>query len=38
MVDLTEFKERFRSLGADPTESEYRKTLVDVTRAYATAD
>jgi len=37
-VDLTEFKERFRSLGADPTESEYRKTLVDVTRAYATAD
>ncbi len=37
-VDLSAFKQRFRSLGSDPTESEYRKTLVDVTRAYAAAD
>jgi len=37
-VDLTAFKERFKSLGSDPSESEYRKTLVDVTRAYATAE
>ena len=37
-VELTEFKERFKSLGTDPSESEYRKTLVDVTRAYATAE
>jgi len=37
-VDLTGFKQRFKSLGADPSESEYRKALVDVTRAYATAD
>ena len=37
-VDLAAFKERFRSLGDDPSESEYRKALVDVTRAYATAE
>ena len=37
-VDMEAFKNRFKSLGADPTESEYRKTLVDVTRAYATAE
>jgi hypothetical protein len=37
-VDLAEFKDRFKSLGSDPTESEYRKALVDVTRAYATAE
>jgi hypothetical protein len=34
-VDLAEFKHRFRSLAEDPTESDYRKALVDVTRAYA---
>jgi hypothetical protein len=34
-VELPAFKERFRSLAADPTESDYRKALVDVTRAYA---
>ena len=37
-VDLAAFKNRFKSLGTDPSESEYRKTLVDVTRAYATAE
>jgi len=37
-VDLEAFKQRFKSLGSDPSESEYRKTLVDVTRAYATAE
>jgi len=37
-VNLEAFKQQFKSLGADPTESEYRKTLVDVTRAYATAE
>jgi len=37
-VDLEAFKHRFKSLGADPSESEYRKALVDVTRAYATAE
>jgi hypothetical protein len=37
-VDLAAFKKRFKSLGSDPSESEYRKTLVDVTRAYATAE
>jgi hypothetical protein len=37
-VDLAAFKQRFKSLGSDPSESEYRKTLVDVTRAYATAE
>jgi hypothetical protein len=34
-VDLAAFKHRFRSLARDPDESEYRKALVDVTRAYA---
>jgi hypothetical protein len=33
-VRLDEFKRRFRELGADPSESDYRKALVDVTRAY----
>jgi len=37
-VDLTAFKRRFRSLAPDPSESEYRKALVDVTRAYAGGD
>ncbi|MFO7833719.1 MAG: DUF5781 family protein [Halohasta sp.] len=37
-VDLAAFKQRFKSLGDEPSESEYRKTLVDVTRAYATAE
>ncbi|WP_257299777.1 DUF5781 family protein [Haloarchaeobius sp. FL176] len=34
-VSLEEFKSRFVSLVDDPTESEYRKALVDVTRAFA---
>jgi hypothetical protein len=34
-VDLGTFRETFRSLRSDPDESEYRKALVDVTRAYA---
>jgi hypothetical protein len=34
-VAFDEFREEFRSLADDPDESEYRKTLVDVTRAYA---
>ncbi len=34
-VDLAAFKRRFRTLVPDPDESEYRKALVDVTRAYA---
>ena len=33
-VPLKRFKRHFRSLGTDPGESEYRKTLVDVTREY----
>ena len=37
-VNLEAFKRQFKSLGVDPSESEYRKTLVDVTRAYATAE
>jgi len=36
-IGLDAFKRRFRSLAADPTESDYRKELVDVTRAYATS-
>ncbi len=35
-VDLGAFKRRFAELVDDPSESEYRKALVDVTRAYAT--
>ncbi|MDS0279480.1 DUF5781 family protein [Halomicroarcula sp. S1AR25-4] len=34
-VDLVEFKRHFESLAPDPDESEFRKALVDVTRAYA---
>jgi hypothetical protein len=34
-IGLDRFKRRFRSLARDPDESEYRKALVDVTRAYA---
>jgi hypothetical protein len=34
-VDVDGFKARFRSLAVDPTESDYRKALVDVTRRYA---
>ena len=37
-VDLAGFKQRFKTLGDDPTESEYRKSLVEMTRAYATAE
>jgi hypothetical protein len=33
-VGLDGFKRRFRELAADPTESDFRKALVDVTRAY----
>jgi hypothetical protein len=33
-IDLDAFKRRFRSLGADPSPSDYRKALVDATRAY----
>jgi hypothetical protein len=34
-IDLAEFKRRFRSLSPEPDESEFRKALVDATRAYA---
>ena len=34
-VRFDTFKQYFRSLARDPEESEYRKTLVDVTREYA---
>jgi hypothetical protein len=34
-VDLQDFKRRFGGLAPDTDESEYRKALVDVTRAYA---
>jgi hypothetical protein len=34
-IDLAAFKHRFRSLTADPDESQYRKALVDATREYA---
>jgi hypothetical protein len=37
-VDFGGFKRRFKDLHDDPDESEYRKALVDVTRAYATAE
>jgi hypothetical protein len=33
-IDLDAFKRRFRSLGADPSPSDYRRALVDATRAY----
>ncbi|MFA9515739.1 DUF5781 family protein [Halopenitus sp. H-Gu1] len=34
-IDVANFKRRFLSLGPDPSESDYRKALVDATRAYA---
>jgi hypothetical protein len=34
-IDLDTFKDRFRSLVAEPTRSDYRKALVEVTRLYA---
>ncbi|ESS06698.1 MAG: hypothetical protein A07HB70_00968 [uncultured archaeon A07HB70] len=34
-VDVAAFRRRFRELAADPSESEHRKALVDLTRAYA---
>ncbi|MFB6108938.1 MAG: DUF5781 family protein [Haloplanus sp.] len=34
-VGLQAFKRRFRTLADDPTESDFRKALVDVTREYA---
>ncbi len=34
-VSQATFKRQFRGLAADPTESDYRKALVDVTREYA---
>mgnify|MGYP000158478234 CR=1 FL=1 len=34
-VSVDTFKRHFLDLGDDPTESEYRKSLVDVTREYA---
>jgi hypothetical protein len=34
-INLTEFKSHFAGLSRDPDESEFRKSLVDVTRAYA---
>ena len=37
-VSLSRFKHHFRSLAADPDESEYRKALVDVTREYVIND
>jgi hypothetical protein len=36
-IDLSAFKERFRTLARDTDESEYRQDLVDLTQAYATA-
>jgi hypothetical protein len=37
-VSLAAFKRRFAALGDDPSESEFRKTLVETARAYAAAD
>jgi hypothetical protein len=37
-VRLDDFRRRFRSLVDDPTESDYRKALVDVTRSYVLDD
>jgi hypothetical protein len=34
-ISLSGFKRRFESLGPEPGESEYRRALVDATRAYA---
>jgi hypothetical protein len=36
-ISLEQFKGRFASLARDPSESDYRKALVDVTREYAAA-
>jgi hypothetical protein len=33
-VSMASFRQQFRSLGRDPDASEYRKTLVDLTREY----
>mgnify|MGYP000459968218 CR=1 FL=1 len=35
-LGLDEFRERFRTLAREPTESEFREALVDLTRTYAT--
>ena len=37
-VSLAGFKGRFAALGDDPSESEFRKSLVETARAYAAAD
>ncbi|MFB6298608.1 MAG: DUF5781 family protein [Salinirussus sp.] len=37
-TDLERFKREFRTLAEDPDESEFRKALVDLTRAYAAGD
>ncbi|HET7324573.1 MAG TPA: DUF5781 family protein [Halococcus sp.] len=34
-IDLAAFKHRFRTLTTDPSESQYRKALVEATREYA---
>ncbi|WP_096390691.1 DUF5781 family protein [Halopenitus persicus] len=34
-IDVPDFKRRFLALGPNPSESDYRKALVDATRAYA---
>ncbi|MFQ3293603.1 MAG: hypothetical protein ACI9PP_002257 [Halobacteriales archaeon] len=36
-VNVDRFKRQFSTLGVDPTASEYRKSLVDVTRSYVLA-
>jgi len=36
-VSLSGFKRQFAALGEDPSESEFRKSLVELTREYATA-
>ncbi|MFB6107095.1 MAG: DUF5781 family protein [Halobacteriaceae archaeon] len=36
-IDLGAFKRRFRDLGPDPDESEYRRALADVVRTYVDA-
>jgi hypothetical protein len=37
-IDFQQFRQHFRTLARDPDESEYRKALVDATRAYAGGD
>ncbi len=34
-IDITAFKDAFRSLSIDPEKSEYKQTLMDITRRYA---